>query len=201
MESAVTGRQALVIACSLAILAGGTVATYIQSYLTTYSSEILHMTVSVAFTATITYGVTGIAFNILGGWLSDRYGRKPVLILPRVLLLMVIVPAFLLLDRNRDMETLTLMTIAMTACASTSGGVIMAAITEAIPKARRSASLALLYSCAIAVFGGTTQFLATWLIKNTGDTLAPAYFYMTATLVGIAGMTFMPFTFTPTPPE
>jgi MHS family citrate/tricarballylate:H+ symporter-like MFS transporter len=191
-QAAVIPRgQMRVVLCSIAILAGGTVATYIQSYLTTYSGSILHMKVSVAFTATITYGLVGIAFNIIGALTSDRIGRRPVMIAPRIVLLAVILPAFWLLDRNRDGATLAGITAVMTACASASGGAMMAAITESLRKSSRSATLAIVYACAIALFGGTTQLLVTWLIAVSGNVLAPAYFYMAATAVGLAGMVFL----------
>lgn len=180
--------QTRVILCSVAILAGGTVATYIQSYLTTYSGSILHMKVNVAFTATITYGVVGILFNILGALASDRIGRRPVMIAPRLALMAVIIPAFWLLNRNRDGATLAGITAVMTACASTSGGALMASITESLRKSSRSATLAIVYACAIAIFGGGTQLVVTWLIAVTGDKLAPAYFYVAATAVGLLGM-------------
>lgn len=183
--------QLRVVLCSIAILAGGTVATYIQGYLTTYSSAILHMKTTAAFSATIVYGATGILANLVGGVLSDRIGRRPVMAAPRVILFLVIWPAYWLLNKNRDAGTLALITLITTACASTSGGAIMVSITESLKKASRSRVLAIVYACAIAVFGGTTQWIATWLIKSTGDNLAPAYFYMAATAIGVAGMLLM----------
>jgi MHS family citrate/tricarballylate:H+ symporter-like MFS transporter len=183
--------QMRVVICSVAILAGGTVATYIQSYMTTYSGAILHMKVSTAFVATIIYGLVGTLANVVGGVASDRIGRRPVMIAPRALLLAVILPAFWLLGRNRDVATLAITTTVLTACASTSGGAMMASITESLRKSSRSAGLAIIYACAIAVFGGTTQLVVTWLISVTGNVLAPAYFYMAATVVGIAGMVAM----------
>ena len=182
------GLQWRVILCSVAILTGGTVTTYIQSYLTTYSGAILHMKVSVAFTATITYGLVGILFNIAGALASDRFGRRPVMIGPRVALFCLILPAFWLLDRNRDGATLAGITAVMTACGSASGGALMAALTESLRKSSRSATLSLVYAGTIALVGGTTQLVVTWLIVASGDTLAPAYFYMAATAIGLTGM-------------
>jgi MFS family permease len=180
--------QLRVILCSIAILVGGTVATYVQQYTTTYASSILHMRITTAFTATMVYGATGIVANLAGAMLSDRFGRRPVMIAPRVLLFLIIAPAFWLLDRNRDGATLALITLVTTACASTSGGVIMASITESLRKASRSTVLGIVYACVIAIFGGTTQLMVTWLIKVTGNVLAPAYFYMAATAIGLTGM-------------
>jgi MFS family permease len=180
--------QLRVILCSIAILAGGTVATYIQGYLTTYCGSILHMKLTAAFSATIVYGATGIVASVSGALLADRFGRRPVMVAPRVLLFIIILPAFWLLNRNRDAGTLALITLLTTACASTSGGAIMVAITESLRKSSRSTTLAIVYASAIAVFGGTTQWAVTKLIDVTGDILSPAYFYMVATAVGIAGM-------------
>jgi predicted MFS family arabinose efflux permease len=183
-----TGGQLRVILCSIAILCGGTVATYTQSYLTTYTSAILHMKTSVAFSATVTYGLAGIASNITGALLSERYGRRVVMIAPRIVLLAVILPAFWLLARNRDVATLTAMTAVMTVCASTSGGAMMGAISESLRKTRRAAAFSIVYAGPIVVFGGTTQLLVTWLIQVTGDVMAPAWFYMLATAIALVGM-------------
>ncbi len=183
-----TGGQRRVIICSIAILCGGTVATYIQSYLTTYTSAILHMKSSVAFTATVTYGLAGIVSNITGALLSERFGRRAVMIVPRVVLLAIILPGFWLLARNRDLSTLTAMTALMTVCASSSGGAMMAAIAESLRKTSRAVTFSIVYAAPIVIFGGATQLLVTWLIHVTGDILAPAYFYMAATLVALAGM-------------
>lgn len=186
-----TGGQLRVILCSIAILCGGTVATYTQSYLTTYTSAILHMKTNVAFLATITYGLAGIASNVTGALLSERFGRRVVMIAPRIVLFVIILPGFWLLARNRDATTLTAMTAVMTVCASTSGGAMMAAISESLRKSSRAATFSIVYAAPIVVFGGATQLIVTWLIQLTGNVLAPAYFYMAATVLALIGMTAM----------
>ena len=183
-----TGGQLRVVVCSIAILCGGTVATYTQSYLTTYTSAILHMKANVAFMATVTYGLAGIASNITGAFLSERFGRRIVMIAPRVVLLAIIFPAFWLLARNRDAATLTGMTAVMTVFASTSGGAMMAAISESLRKTSRAVTFSIVYAGPIVVFGGATQVFVTWLISATGNILAPAWFYMAATAVALTGM-------------
>ena len=187
-HTALTGGQLRVILCSIAILCGGTVATYTQSYLTTYTSVILNMKVNIAFGATVTYGITGIISNVFGAQLSERFGRRVVMIAPRIVLALAIVPAFALLARNRDATTLVGMTAFMTLCASTSGGAMMAAIAESLKKTNRASTFSIIYAGPIVVFGGSTQLFVTWLIHQTGSVLAPAYFYLTATLVSLVGM-------------
>ena len=183
-----TGGQMRVVLCSIAILCGGTVATYIQSYLTTYTSVILDMKVNIAFGATVTYGITGIVSNVFGAQMSERFGRRVVMIVPRIVLALAIIPGFWLLDQNRNGTTLVGMTFFMTLCASTSGGAMMAAIAESLKKTNRAATFSIIYAGPIVVFGGSTQFLVTWLIHATGNILAPAWFYLTATVVSLIGM-------------
>ncbi|MDB5441405.1 MAG: ral substrate transporter, partial [Caulobacteraceae bacterium] len=190
-HSAFSPAQLRVLACSIAILVGGSVATAIQSYLTTYSGAILHMEIKVAFLATVVYGLTGIVFNLVGAVLSDRIGRRPVLIVPRIILAVIILPAFAMLARNRDGATLALITAATTALASTAGGVLMGAISESLRKASRSTALALIYAVTVALVGGTTQVLVTFMIRQTGDILWPAYYYIGATLLALAGAVFI----------
>jgi nitrate/nitrite transporter NarK len=146
------------------------------------------MKANVAFMATVTYGLAGIASNITGAVLSERFGRRIVMIAPRVVLLAIIFPAFWLLARNRDAATLTGMTAVMTVFASTSGGAMMAAISESLRKTSRAVTFSIVYAGPIVVFGGATQVFVTWLISATGNILAPAWFYMAATAVALTGM-------------
>ena len=55
----------------------------------------------------------------------------------------------------------------------------------------RSGSLSIIYAVAISVFGGTTQLVETWLIHVSGSVLAPAWYLMGATLVGVVAMSLM----------
>ena len=55
-------------------------------------------------------------------------------------------------------------------------------LAEAFPQSVRSSGLAILYALGVMIFGGTTQFVVTWLIKETGDPLVPAWYQMAATV-------------------
>jgi MFS family permease len=167
------------------------IAFYLLSYLTTYSIVYLHMTPASAFAAPIAFGVCNIVFSLVGGAASDRLGRKPVMIWPRVLLLAVTWPAFLLLTRHPDATTLVLVTALLATLSQLGAGSVIVAVTEALPKAARCLGLSLIYATAAAVFGGTAQFVLTWLLHRSGNLMAPAWYFMASTAVGLVAMALM----------
>jgi MFS family permease len=175
----------------LGMIMSFTTSTYVLLYMTTYASETLHMSAADSFGASVANGVGGVIFALLGGALSDRFGRKPVMITARVLFLLAIYPAFTLMIGNRDAVTLIAATGLLSALSSTSVGVALVCLTESLRKDVRSTGLAIVYAIGVAVFGGIAQPYVTWLIKATGSELAPAWYMMGAAVVGIIAMSLM----------
>ena len=84
-----------VILLAIVILASGTISTYVTQYMTTYAKNTLHVDATLAFTVSLVSNGLGIVGALLGGWLADRYGRKPVMIWPQLVTLVLTYPAFL----------------------------------------------------------------------------------------------------------
>ena len=168
-----------------------TTSTYVLLYIPTFAKETLHMTQSASFGGSVANGLSGVIFALLGGWLSDRYGRKLVMISARTLFFLIIFPAFLLIVRNHDGLTLIVATGLMSALSSLSIGVALVALTESLRKDVRSTGMAIVYAVGVTVFGGIVQPAVAGLIKVTGDPMAPAWYMMAAACVGIAGMALM----------
>jgi MHS family citrate/tricarballylate:H+ symporter-like MFS transporter len=84
-----------VILLAIIILASGTISTYVTQYMTTYAKNTLHVDSTLAFTVSLVSNGLGIVGALLGGWLADRYGRKPVMIWPQLATLVLTYPAFL----------------------------------------------------------------------------------------------------------
>ena len=172
------------------LVSSGTIGNYILTYMTTFAITTLHMPTSVSIAATLVIGVCILVFSLIGGWLSDKFGRRPLLIIPRILFTLAAYPAFLLITGYKDAPTLLIVTGLLTAVGSFGGGVTLAAIPESLPKAVRSAGLATAYAIAVTVFGSTAQPLVTWLIHVTGNPMAPAWYLILASLVGL-GASFL----------
>ena len=177
-----------IFAICILMLASATICTYVINFMTTYSGAFLHMHANVTFAAPIVSGACILVFSQISGSMSDRYGRKPVMIWPRVFLLVAIYPGFVLLEHNRDAATLLAVTAVLAILSTWSAAASLVNIAELMPKEMRSGSLGTVYAVAIAVFGGTTQYVIAWLIGLTGNVLAPAWYLTGATFIGLIAM-------------
>ena len=176
----------------LMMLSAATTNNYVLEYMTTYANNTLGMPAAVSFGATAMIGASGLVCDTLGGWLSDRVGRKPVMIMPWVLLIVAIYPSFWVLERLRTGTALLAVSGFLNGIQTLSSATIIVAITESLPKRVRSGAFALIYALAIAVFGGSTQFLVAWIIHVTGNPLAPAWYMLGAATIGLMAMVRLP---------
>ncbi|SEP43685.1 Predicted arabinose efflux permease, MFS family [Methylobacterium sp. ap11] len=174
------------------ILLCGTVSTYVGNYMTTYAITTLKLPAGLSIAATAVVGACILVFAVLAGLLCDRYGRRRVMIVPRVLLLVAAYPAFLLMTRVPGPATLLGMSALLAALSAMSAAASLVAIPELLPRSVRSAGLSVAYAFVVTVFGGTTQLVVTWLIGVTGDPLAPAWYVIATSLVGVAAMLATP---------
>ncbi|MET7907676.1 glycine betaine/L-proline transporter ProP [Streptomyces avermitilis] len=118
------------------------------------------------------------------GKLSDRYGRKPLLMAGMLGFLVLSIPAFLLVKQgslvavSAGMLMLGLSLVCML-------GTMSAALPALFPTQVRYGSLSVGYNLSASLFGGTTPLVITALISATGTDMMPAYYAMAAALVGV----------------
>jgi MFS family permease len=186
------GPHLRVIVSGLLILSSATIAIYTLTYMATYALTTLHMPPGVSFGTTLVLAIIGVIFAPIAGSLSDRVGRKPVTVVSLAFLLVSIIPAFWLVSHFRSTAVLYASIGLLTLIDSLAATPIIIALTEALPAGIRSGGVATVYALAIAVFGGSAQFIIAWLIHVTGDPLAPAYYWTAATVVGLLAALFLP---------
>ena len=100
-------------------------------------------------------------------------------------------PVFWLIVHNHDAATLWTGTALISALGSMSTGATLIWLPEALRKEIRSTAIGGVYAITVATFGGITQPLIAWMIHVTGQPLAPAFYLMATTLVGLAAMIAM----------
>jgi MHS family proline/betaine transporter-like MFS transporter len=116
------------------------------------------------------------------GWLSDRIGRKPVLIVATALGFLGALPLFWLM--HHDTVELVLagqfgFVVAVGAFLGTQPSIMV----ESTPPEIRCTAIALGYNVTLGLIGGLSPLVATWLVERTGDNLSPAYLLMGAAAV------------------
>jgi MFS family permease len=176
---------------ALATIASATVINYVLTYLSTFAQAVLAMSPGEAFGAAVAVGVSGTIGALLSGMLSDRVGRRPVMLWPMALSVLIIMPVFWLLDAHPLPVLLYLAAFVLRFTTVLAGTAAFIAVSEAFPTGVRSTALGLTYSLAVSTLGGTTQFVVAWLTKVTGSPLAPAWYMFAACAVGLAAMMWL----------
>ena len=175
---------ARLIVLGVLMLASGTVSGYVLTYLTTYAQDSLKMSARLAFAATIIFGLAEVCADLTSGQLSDRFGRRPMMLVPLLLLTVFVVPLFMLMNQTSSVGIAigAMAVVSMLVAMNTTP--MLVSITESLPRGVRSGALATMYACTISVCGGTTQVIVKWLTDWTGSPLAPAWYMMGALLFG-----------------
>ncbi|MFF8941657.1 glycine betaine/L-proline transporter ProP [Streptomyces sp. NPDC014864] len=160
------------------------------SYMPTYLSDEMGYSETHGLLILIgTMVVLMLLINVVGN-LSDRVGRKPLLMAGMLGFLFLSIPAFLLVKQgsliavSAGMLMLGLSLVCML-------GTMSAALPALFPTQVRYGSLSIGYNLSTSLFGGTTPLVITALISATGSELMPAYYAMAAALVGVVAVARM----------
>ncbi|KUY58999.1 MFS transporter [Burkholderia sp. RF2-non_BP3] len=181
-----------VIVLSMLAILGGTIATYVINFMTTFAISTLKLSPAVAMSATIVNGLFTLVFSVLGGWMTDRWGRKPVMLWPRLIASLLAVPMFLWMTEAPSLGSLLASTGLLTLLSSMSGAAVIIGIPEMLPQRIRATGLSIAYALSVSVFGGSAQFMVTWLINVTGNSIMPAWYMCAAGLIAVAGTFALP---------
>ncbi len=177
--------HARIIVCGFLLLVSGTIVTYVVIYMTTYAIDTLRMSSGVAFGVTMVTALVQLPLTALGGWLSDRIGRKPVMLWPTLLAILAAAPVFWAITRFPGVATLYGGLAFIGGLTAIASAPLIVALTEGLPTAIRSGGVAIVYAFAISIFGGATQYVLARTIHASGDPMAPAWFMIAALSLGV----------------
>ena len=162
-----------------------TVSFYlITVYTPTFGRRVLNLTESDALLVTIAVAVSNFIWLPISGAVSDRIGRKPLLVGFSVLALLTAYPALAWLVRGPTFDRMLTVELWLSFIYACYNGAMVVALTEVIPASVRTSGFSLAYSLATTL-GGSSLLISTWLIQHTGDKAAPGYWMSFAALCGL----------------
>ncbi len=191
LRSLLRDHARAVLVCFGLVLSSTIMFYVVMIYMPTYAKTQLHMPLNDAFTAQVTGLVCLTALIPLFGSLSDRIGRRPVLMAAAALYFVLPYPLLAWVLAEPTVIRLALMQVALCSAIAVGFGAISTALAEQFPVRQRSTGLALAYNIAVMLFGGFAQLIVTWLISATGTPLAPSFYVMFGAVVGFVAAAFI----------
>lgn len=155
------------------------------TYLPTYFTKTLDFTKTDAFISITVASVVALILIPPLGALSDRIGRKPLLVTGAIGFAVFAYPLFLLLNSG-SLTAAIAAHAGLAALESVFVSASLAAGAELFATRVRSSGYSIGYNVSVAVFGGTAPYVATWLVSRTGNAVAPAFYVIAAAVVSLA---------------
>ena len=185
-------KHAKAVLTCMGIVVAGTISVYvILIYMPTFASTQLHLPLGGALRAqSIALACMIFAIPVFGA-LSDRIGRKPIMIGALALYLGLLYPLFSWVYANPSLGNLMVMQIVLSGLIGAFFGPFATALAEQFPAYARSTGLAVAYNVPVMAFGGFAQFFVTWLINATGSPIAPVFYVIFGAATALAASCFL----------
>jgi len=158
---------------------------FVTVYTPTFGKNVLKLTNSDALIVTVFVAISNFVWLPIGGALSDRIGRKPVLLASAALSLLTAYPLLLWLVNAPSFGKMMVVELLLSFFYGIYNGTMVAALTEIVPAHVRTTCFSLAYALAAALFGTFTPLASTWLIDQTGDKASPGFWLMFAATSGL----------------
>jgi MFS transporter, MHS family, proline/betaine transporter len=167
-----------------ALTAMGSSCYYIFfGYMPTYLAEYTGYSLPAALGFQASLLVTMVLFIPIAGALGDHFGRKKMLLIATVGILILILPCFYLLHYTTALPILVALTIVMILSSLEQGNTLVTAI-ENCPVEVRYSGVSFAYSLGNALWGGSSPLIASVLAQSIGH-FAPAYYLMVMALISL----------------
>ena len=151
-----------------------TVSFYmITAYTPTFGKSVLHLKDKDALIVTLCVGISNFIWLPVMGAVSDRVGRRPLLVAFTALALVTAYPLMRWLTGDPSFGRLLGVELWLSFVYGSYNGAMVVYLTEIMPTKVRASGFSLAYSLATAIFGGFTPAICTYLIDSTGDKAIP----------------------------
>lgn len=170
-----------------------TVSFYtITSYTPTFGTRELHLSMTTALLVTLIGGICNFTILPIGGSLSDRIGRRPVLFGAAIAMACLAWPAMAWLTTAPSLPRFMTVELVLAVIYATYNGALIPYLAETMPENLRVTGFSLAYSLATALFGGMTPLICTGMIARTHDAAMPGLWLTIAALIALLSLLITP---------
>jgi MFS transporter, MHS family, citrate/tricarballylate:H+ symporter len=163
-----------------------TVSFYmITAFTPTFGNSVLHLGSKDSLIVTLCVGASNLLWLPVMGSLSDRVGRRPLLLIFTILMLITAYPAMSWLVRSPSFARLLAVELWLSFIFGSYNGAMVVFLTEIMPANVRTSGFSLAYSLATAIFGGFTPAINTYFIHVTGNRAIPGVWLSFAAACGL----------------
>lgn len=161
----------------------------LSAYFITFTEHNLHRSTQEALMLNTINMLIVLAVAPLSAWVSDRIGRKKLLISGALLFLCGSLPVFSLL-RQPELSIIILAQALFAVMVGIFTGPVPTLLVEIFPTRLRYTGMALSYNICAALFGGTAPMICQWLMNNTGNSDSIAYYVMICSVISLITLYF-----------
>ena len=157
---------------------------FVTVYTPTFGKNVLKLSTQDALIVTCLIAITNFIWNPVGGALSDRIGRKPVLLTITLLAFFTAYPALSWLVSAPSFGKMLAVEMLFSFYFGVYSGTMLGALVEIVPAHVRTTCFSLAFALAAGLLGTFTPFASTWLIEHTGNRASPGFWLMAAAASG-----------------
>jgi MFS family permease len=157
----------------------------ITVYTPTFGTQALHLDPVSVMIVTLCVGLSNFFWLPVGGAISDRIGRRPLLFIIPSLALLTAYPLMAWLVAAPSFAKLLAVELWLSFIFGVYNGSMIPMLAEMMPQKVRTTGFALAFVTATAIFGGFTPFVSTYLIRYTGNSAAPALWLSLAAAISL----------------
>jgi MFS transporter, MHS family, proline/betaine transporter len=183
------GRNYLI---GMGMVVASAVSFYVTfGYTVTYAKEVLKLPLLQSFLVQMIAAIVMVIVVPIAGAVSDRWPRKPLLLLSLIFYLVLLYPLYSWVTAAPSIEKLLVCQVVIGFFSAVFLGVYCTTLVELFPIWIRSTSLSIVNNVAVLIFGGFAQFFVTWLIALSGSPLAPIFYVMIGVALGLISVIAM----------
>jgi len=154
-------------------------------YVSTWLHQTAHISTANALDINTVNMIFLVVLTVMFGWLSDRIGRKPIMITAAICLILFTYPLMWLMH-HESLVIVFASQLGLTVIAAMIPGCTPALMVEMLPRHVRVTCMSIAYNLSLGLIGGTTPLVAAYLVSRTHVDLSPAFYLMAAAAVSLA---------------